>query len=64
MCALLAAGVFGAVVLATVRAHGTDDRAPCFRQSIVAELVWAAIPCLIVIAAALPAAISIIAANR
>jgi heme/copper-type cytochrome/quinol oxidase subunit 2 len=64
MCALLAAGVLGAMVVSVWSSRRTADRTPDFRQGIVAELVWAAIPCLMVIAAAIPAAIAIIAARE
>jgi heme/copper-type cytochrome/quinol oxidase subunit 2 len=37
-----------------------DSHPPYFRQNLAAELVWAAIPCLIILAAAIPAAIAIV----
>lgn len=63
VCALLAAGVFAAMFLSiwsTRRATAADTT---FRQSLATELVWAAIPCLMMIAAAIPAAIAIASAH-
>ena len=62
MCALLAAGVFSTMFLSiwsTRRAPAAEDTLP---QHLAAELVWAAIPCLIVLAAAIPAVIAIVSA--
>lgn len=62
MCALVAAGVFAAMFLAiwsTRRAPGTPT---AFRQSFATEVVWAAIPCLMLLAAAIPAVIGIVSA--
>ena len=53
LCALFAAGVFGAIVLSIWSTRRSADRVPDFRQGIVAEFVWAAIPCLMVVAAAI-----------
>lgn len=53
LCALFAAGVFGAIVLSIWSTRRSADRAPDFRQRIVGELVWGAIPCLMVVAAAI-----------
>jgi heme/copper-type cytochrome/quinol oxidase subunit 2 len=63
LCAILAVGVFGAMFLSiwsTRHSHGTPAR---LRQSVVTELVWAAIPCLMFFAAAVPAAIVIMTSN-
>jgi len=64
LCTLLAGGVFIAILLSIWSSRRSADRAPDYRQDIVAELVWAAIPCLIVIAAAIPAAIAMAAARN
>jgi heme/copper-type cytochrome/quinol oxidase subunit 2 len=64
VCALLAGGVFIAILLSIWSSRRSADRAPDFHQDIVAELVWAVIPCLMIIAAAIPAAIAIIAARN
>jgi heme/copper-type cytochrome/quinol oxidase subunit 2 len=61
---LFAGGVFITMLLSVWSSRRSADRAPDFRQGIVAELVWAAIPCLMVIAAAIPAAIAIAAARN
>ena len=59
MCALFAAGVFGAMLLSIWSTRHSTDHSTGLRQGVVAELVWAAIPGLIVIAAAIPASIAI-----
>jgi len=64
MCTLFAGGVFIAILLSIWSNRPGADRAPDFRKGVVAELVWAAIPCLMVIAAAIPAAIAIAAARN
>ena len=58
MCSVVTAGVFAAMFLA-IWSSRKDSRPPFFRQNLAVELVWAAIPCLIVLAAAIPAAIAI-----
>jgi len=62
LCTLVAGGVFTAILLSVWCNRDSAGRARDFRQNMVAELVWAAIPCLMVIAAAIPAAIAIAAA--
>jgi hypothetical protein len=62
LCTLVAGGVFTAILLSVWCSRGSAGRAADLRQGMVAELVWAAIPCLIVIAASIPAAIAIAAA--
>jgi len=57
---LLAAGIFTAMFMSIWSARCSADRASDYRQGVVAEFVWAVIPCLILIAAAIPAAIEII----
>ena len=64
LCTLAAAGVFTAILLSVWSSRRSADRAPAFRQDMVTELVWAAIPFLMVIAAAIPAAIAIAAARN
>jgi heme/copper-type cytochrome/quinol oxidase subunit 2 len=60
MCALLAVGVFGAMLLSIWSTRHSTDRSTEFRRGVVSELVWAAIPCLMVIVAAIPASVAII----
>jgi len=60
MCALVAAGVFAAILVSVWSSHRKGARPASLRQTLAAELVWAAIPCLIVMAAAIPAAIAIL----
>ena len=63
LCALIAGGVFAAMFFAIWRSHRRASPAPSYRQSLASELVWAAIPCLIVVAAAFPAVAAIAAAS-
>jgi heme/copper-type cytochrome/quinol oxidase subunit 2 len=59
MCILVAAGVFATMFLAIWSSRRDGLRPPSFRQNLAAELVWAAIPCLMILAAAIPAVIAI-----
>jgi heme/copper-type cytochrome/quinol oxidase subunit 2 len=63
MCAVFAAGVFIAMFIAILNTRHSAGWLPAFRQSLAAELVWAAIPCLMVLAAAIPAVIAIVSAH-
>ena len=58
-CGVIAAGVFFAMYLSVWRTRDRPGQAAAFRQHIVSELLWATIPILMLIAAALPAAIAI-----
>ena len=60
MCALLAIGVFTAMFVSIWSTRPAPAAPPAFRQSVVRELVWAAIPCLMMLAAAIPAVIAIV----
>jgi len=55
LCVLVAAGVFATMFLSiwSSRRGGVAENSA--RQSVAAELVWAAIPCLMIVAAAIPA---------
>ena len=59
MCSVVTAGVFAAMFLALWSSRREDSHPSSFRQNLTAELVWAAIPCLIFLAAAIPAVIAI-----
>ena len=59
MCMLVAAGVFATMFLAIWRSHRDASHARSSRQSLWLELVWAAIPCLMIVAAATPAVIAV-----
>ena len=63
ICVLFAAGVFTAMFLAIWSSRRDGSRPPSFRQNLAAELVWAAIPCLMIVAAAVPAVIAIAASS-
>jgi heme/copper-type cytochrome/quinol oxidase subunit 2 len=54
-CVLIAAGVFAVMLVALWR----SNRAALHRGFMV-ELIWATIPCLILVAAATPAAIAVV----
>ena len=62
MCALVAAGVFATMFLTIWSTRRVPAAPTSFRQSLAAELVWAAIPCLMILAAAIPAAMAIASA--
>ena len=63
MCGLVAAGVFATMFVAIWSTRGGTGRPLAFRQSLATELVWAAIPCLMTLAAAIPAVIAIVSAR-
>ena len=56
VCALVAVGVFATMFVAIWSSHRAASPS---RQSLAVELVWAAIPCLMIIVAAIPAVIAI-----
>jgi heme/copper-type cytochrome/quinol oxidase subunit 2 len=63
MCALVAIGVFAAMFVSIWSTRRATAAAPtALRQSFAMELVWAAIPCLMILAAAVPAVIAIVSA--
>ena len=60
MCALAAAGVFATIFLSLWSTRRCNANAAiASRQSFATELVWAAIPCLAVLAAAITAVIAL-----
>ena len=59
MCTLLAAGVFATTFAAIWSSRRDSSGPPSHRQSVAAELVWTAVPCLMILAAAIPVAIAI-----
>jgi heme/copper-type cytochrome/quinol oxidase subunit 2 len=59
MCMLVAAGVFATMFLAIWSSRSDASHPASFRQNLAAEFVWAAIPCLMIAAAAIPAVIAI-----
>jgi heme/copper-type cytochrome/quinol oxidase subunit 2 len=60
ICALLAAGVFVAMFLSICQAQRRTEGPPGASRGLAMELLWAAIPSPMVIAAAIPAAIKIL----
>ena len=60
MCTLIAAGVFAAMGRA-IWIHRRTALPPHFHCNVVVELIWVAIPCVMLVACALPAAKLIIA---
>jgi heme/copper-type cytochrome/quinol oxidase subunit 2 len=63
MCSLVAAGVFAAMFLAIWSTRRAAANGPAFGHSFASELVWAAIPCLMLLAAAIPAVIAVAQAH-
>ena len=61
LCALVALGVFATMFAAIWSSRRDGSDAPSARQHLATELVWAAIPCLMIVAAAIPAVIAIAA---
>jgi len=59
MCALVAAGVFATMFLSIWSTRRTCNETQRISQSIVSEFVWMLIPCLMMIAAVIPAVIAI-----
>lgn len=60
MCAALAGGVFTTMFAAIWSTRRSGAPPSAFRQSLTTEIVWAAIPCLMILAAAVPAVIAIV----
>jgi heme/copper-type cytochrome/quinol oxidase subunit 2 len=60
---VFAAGVFGAICLATWSTRRAAERAPASGQNLASELVWGAIPCLTILAATILAVMAIAAAR-
>jgi cytochrome c oxidase subunit 2 len=57
VCAVIAAGVYGAMVYAIVRFRKSAGAKPAgFSHSTTAEIIWTVIPCVILVAMAVPAA--------
>jgi heme/copper-type cytochrome/quinol oxidase subunit 2 len=63
-CGIVAGGAFLAMYLAIWRTRDDPARAPAFRQHIVSELIWASIPILMLLAAALPAALAVVSGTH
>jgi heme/copper-type cytochrome/quinol oxidase subunit 2 len=60
LCTLLAAGVFAAMFVSIWSTRRRGVCPPALRQSLTSEIVWAAIPCLMIVAAAIPAVVAIV----
>lgn len=63
MCALLAAGVVAAMFFAIWSTRRASSAQTIPGQRFAAELMWAAIPCLMMLAAAIPAVIAFASAQ-
>jgi cytochrome c oxidase subunit 2 len=59
VCMLVAAGVFAAMFLSIWSFRRNGLHPPSFHQNLAVEVVWTAIPCLMFLAAAMPAVIAI-----
>jgi heme/copper-type cytochrome/quinol oxidase subunit 2 len=55
MCATAAAGVFTAMILAICNHRRALDRPSALHRNTALELLWAAVPCVMLIACAAPA---------
>ncbi len=62
ICVLAVAAVFAAM-FASIWMYRDVARLSALRQSAATELVWAAIPCLMILAAAVPAVIAILSGH-
>jgi heme/copper-type cytochrome/quinol oxidase subunit 2 len=62
MCVLVTAGVFAAMFLSIWSTRRVPSVQTIPGQRFAAELVWAAIPCLMILAAAIPAVIAVVSA--
>ena len=60
MCSVVAVGVFATMFLSIWSTRGAANRSAGFAQSVASELVWAAIPCLMILAAAIPAIVAMV----
>jgi heme/copper-type cytochrome/quinol oxidase subunit 2 len=59
ICGIVTAGVFATMFIAIWSTRGTITNSPAdLKQSFATELLWAAIPCLMMVAAAIPAVIA------
>jgi heme/copper-type cytochrome/quinol oxidase subunit 2 len=61
VCVIFALGVFVAMFVSIWSCHCRSEACLHSRQSLGVELVWAAIPCLMLLSAAIPAAALILA---
>jgi cytochrome c oxidase subunit II len=57
---LVAMAVFSTIFLSLWSTRRCGARAGAFRQSLVIEFIWTAIPCLMVLAAAIPAVVAVV----
>lgn len=63
LCVLVAAGVFATMFLSIWSSRGGGAGDSAARQNLAAELVWSAIPCLMIAAAAIPAVMAVAASS-
>jgi cytochrome c oxidase subunit 2 len=63
MSVFVAVAVFVTMFLSILSTRGSGEGDASFRQSVFVEIVWALIPCLMVVAAAVPAAIAIVSSH-
>ena len=64
MCVLVVVGVFGVMFVSIWSTRLRDGaHASVLRRSLAVEFVWAAIPCLMLLAAAVPAVIAIVSGH-
>lgn len=63
MGSVFAVGVLAAMFLAIWSTRPAAERAPALGQNLASKLVWAAIPCLMILAAATTAVMAIVSAH-
>lgn len=64
-CAVIGSGVLAAMLISTWRIRQRDNRCPrLLRLNAVQEIIWTAVPCLMIVAAASPAIMGIVSAYK
>jgi heme/copper-type cytochrome/quinol oxidase subunit 2 len=64
VCASVAAGVFAAMFLAIWNSRRSSESRPYFHRRAAVEIVWAVIPCMMLVVCAIPAVRRIIASAQ
>jgi heme/copper-type cytochrome/quinol oxidase subunit 2 len=63
LCALFTLGIFVTMLVSIWSTRNRIETQPRSGQSLAGELVWAAIPCLMIVAAAIPAGVAILTSH-
>jgi heme/copper-type cytochrome/quinol oxidase subunit 2 len=64
LCALLVAGFFATMFVSLWATRRSAESPTVFRQSLAADFVWTAIPCLMLLAAAIPAVVGFVSGRH